>query len=154
MIALTVSGLAVLAGLVSSVPLPDGVIGHGGHGGYHQESYQPDLFHFTYGVHDDYHHTDFSESRSGDEAGNIQGEYSVALPDGRIQHVTYHADGGYGGTVMEVTYSGEAHHPEVAHVAHVAHPVAHAGHGVGHLGGVGIGHGGIGGHGHGFVGRF
>ena len=43
-------------------------------------------------------------SRSGDEAGNIKGEYSVALPDGRIQHVTYHADGGYGGTVMEVTY--------------------------------------------------
>ena len=94
------------------------------HGGYHEESYQPDPFHFTYGVHDDYHHTDFSESRcaviggrgyratilisdwsrSGDEGGNIKGEYTVALPDGRIQHVTYHADGGYGGTVMEVTY--------------------------------------------------
>merc|ERR1719500_365213 len=147
MIALTVSGLVVLAGLVSSVPLPDGVGGLIGHGGYHQESYQPDPFHFTYGVHDDYHHTDFSESRSGDEAGNIQGEYSVALPDGRIQHVTYHADGGYGGTAMEVTYSGEAHHPEVAHVAH-------GGHGVGLIGGgVGIGHGGLGGHG-GFVGRF
>ena len=77
----------------------------------------------------------------------------MALPDGRIQHVTYHADGGYGGTVMEVTYSGEAHHPEVVHA--VSHPVAHGGvgHGVGAIGGVGIGHGGIGGHG-GFVGRF
>ena len=75
--ALSVAGLSLLSGLVSSVPLPDGVGlvghgGHGGHGGYHQESYQPDPFHFTYGVHDDYHHTDFSESRSGDEGGNIK----------------------------------------------------------------------------------
>ena len=62
---------------------------------------------------------------SGDGAGNIEGEYTVALPDGRIQHVTYHADGGYGGTVMEVTYKGEAHHPE-----HLGPAVAsHGGHG-------------------------
>ena len=59
---------------------------------------------------------------SGDGAGNIEGEYTVALPDGRIQHVVYHADGGYGGTVMEVTYQGEAHHPE-----HLGGPVGHAG---------------------------
>ena len=45
-----------------------------------------------YGVHDDHYHTDFSEHRSGDTEGNIVGEYSVALPDGRVQHVKYTAD--------------------------------------------------------------
>merc|ERR1712111_34179 len=82
----------------------------GGHGGY--EDYSPQPFHFAYGVNDDYHHTDFSEQRSGDSAGNIEGECKVPRPAGRIQHVTYHADGGYGGTVMEVSYQGEAHYPE------------------------------------------
>ena len=40
--------------------------------------------------------------------------WQVALPDGRIQHVRYTADGNYGGTTMEVTYSGEARHPDPA----------------------------------------
>merc|ERR1739838_451940 len=114
----------------------------GGHGGGYDE--EPDPFHFQYGVHDDKYYTDFSEVRSGDEAGNIKGEYTVALPDGRIQHVIYHADGGYGGTIMEVKYDGEARHPDIVH---------HGGHGHGGIGG-GIGgginggaRGGIGGHG-------
>ena len=87
----------------------------GGHssGGYgHDEYEKPDPFHFEYGVHDDHYYTDFSEHRSGDEAGNIYGEYQVALPDGRIQYVKYEADGHYGGTIMEVHYEGEARHPE------------------------------------------
>jgi len=86
--------------------------GYAYQGGYDE---QPDPFYFHYGVHDDKYYTDFTEERSGDEAGNIKGEYTVALPDGRIQDVVYHADGNYGGTVMEVSYKGEAHHPEVGH---------------------------------------
>merc|ERR1719244_1552069 len=101
----------LLAVQVLGSPAPDGVVGHGGQG---------DSFHFEYGVHDDTYHTDFSEQRTGDETGSMKGEYTVALPDGRIQHVIYHADGGYGGTVMEVKYSGEAHHPEYhGHAGHV-----------------------------------
>ena len=94
---------------------------HGVHEGGHDGGYdeQPDPFHFEYGVHDDKYYTDFSEQRSGDEYGNIIGEYQVALPDGRIQHVTYTADGNYGGTVMEVSYTGEARHPE--HSGHLIH---------------------------------
>ena len=74
--------------------------GHGGghavhsgpvHGGSYNE--QPDPFKFEYGVHDDKYYTYFSEHRSGDEYGNIVGEYQVALPDGRIQYVKYTADG-------------------------------------------------------------
>ena len=98
-----------------------GLIGGGGGGHGHGQGYdeRPDPFHFQYGVHDDKYYTDFSEVRSGDEAGNIKGEYTVALPDGRIQHVIYHADGNYGGTIMEVKYDGEAKHPD--HHAHGGH---------------------------------
>ena len=129
-------------------------LGHGGghvvnsvpvHGGDYHE--QPDPFAFEYGVHDDKYYTDFSEHRSGDEYGNMVGEYQVALPDGRIQHVKYTADGNYGGTVMEVSYQGEARHPDIVH-----HSSGHGGH-VGVIGG-GIG-GGIesGVHGHGVSGH-
>merc|ERR1712106_154225 len=127
-------------------------LGHGGghvvhsvpvHGGDYHE--QPDPFVFEYGVHDDKYYTDFSEHRSGDEYGNMVGEYQVAFPDGRTQHVKYTADGNYGGPVMEVSYQGEARHPDIVH-----HSSGH-GHG-GHVGGIGGGigggiRGGIGGHG-------
>ena len=114
---------------ISSGPIVGGSVGivssgHGvSHGGYDEK---PDPFHFTYGVHDDQYYTDFSESRSGDAEGNIQGEYQVALPDGRIQYVTYTADN-YGGTVMNVEYKGEARHPEIVHapVVHDVTPVVH-----------------------------
>merc|ERR1712215_406918 len=93
----------------------------GGHGGDHYDE-RPDPFHFQYGVHDDKYYTDFSEVRSGDEAGNIKGEYQVHLPDGRVQHVVYLADGNYGGTVMDVKYDGEATHPEYhGHGGHGGH---------------------------------
>merc|ERR1719228_1321628 len=100
--------LCVIAGHVLSHPA---VVSAGGHGGEHYDE-KPDPFHFEYGVHDDKYYTDFSEVRSGDEAGNIKGEYHVHLPDGRVQHVVYIADGNYGGTVMEVNYDGKATHPE------------------------------------------
>ena len=52
---------------------------HGVHEGGHDGGYdeKPDPFHFEYGVHDDKYYTDFSEQRSGDEYGNIVGEYQV-----------------------------------------------------------------------------
>merc|ERR1711970_978482 len=122
----------------------------GGHGGGHGGDYheQPDPFKFEYGVHDDKYYTDFSEHRSGDEYGNIVGEYQVALPDGRIQYVKYTADGNYGGTVMDVSYKGEARHPDIVHHSGHAHGGV-VGHGVVGLGveGHGVGGHGVGGHG-------
>jgi len=119
---------------VSSGYLPVEHVSHDvGHssGGYGYDEYEkPDPFQFEYGVHDDHYHTDFSEHRSGDEAGNIYGEYQVALPDGRIQYVKYEADGHYGGTIMEVKYDGEARHPESYGGYHDSGYGYHAEHGV------------------------
>ena len=58
--------------VVHSTPVVHSSSGH--HDDYHE---QPDPFSFEYGVHDDHYHTDFSEHRSGDAAGNIVGEYQV-----------------------------------------------------------------------------
>merc|ERR1711874_563381 len=115
---------------------------------------------------DDYSGAAFNQAESNDGTGVVEGSYSVNLPDGRTQHVAYHAND-YDGYVADVTYEGVAsyantvahpvvhpvaHHAVVAHpVAHpavVAHPVAHAvahpavlGHGVALGHGHALGHG-------------
>ena len=82
----------------------------------------------------------FGQTESRD-AHATSGSYNVALPDGRIQTVTYRVDGD-SGYIADVQYSGEARydpapanptvvahvpvaHPAVHHAV-VAHPVAHA----------------------------
>merc|ERR1740128_1448726 len=66
---------------------------------------------YTYAVADDYSKANFQAAETSDGAGNAQGSYSVALPDGRTQHVSYNADG-YNGYVAEVTYEGTAVYPD------------------------------------------
>ncbi|XP_037068920.1 adhesive plaque matrix protein-like [Pollicipes pollicipes] len=65
---------------------------------------------FDYAVNDHYTGTNFAQKEESD-GHNTQGYYSVALPDGRVQHVKYVADH-YGGYNAEVTYEGEATFPE------------------------------------------
>merc|ERR1712227_1072243 len=48
---------------------------------------------FTYAVADDYSKSSFNAEESSDGASNVAGSYSVALPDGRIQHVKYTSNG-------------------------------------------------------------
>merc|ERR1711936_676543 len=88
---------------------------------YHAEPDVVSPYTYTYAVADDYSKANFQASESSDGAGNAEGSYSVALPDGRIQHVNYHANG-YDGYVADVTYDGQAQYPEAV----VAHPVVHA----------------------------
>ena len=72
----------------------------------------PKPFAFEYGVADDYSGAKFNAAETTD-GKTLSGSYSVNLPDGRIQTVTYTADPyGYGGYVADVAYSGEPHYPE------------------------------------------
>ncbi|MCL4163453.1 UNVERIFIED_CONTAM: hypothetical protein GTU68_039900, partial [Idotea baltica] len=64
---------------------------------------------FSYGVKDDYSGPDFNQDENSD--GNlVQGSYSVQLPDGRRQIVTYEADHDRG-YIANVQYEGEAQYP-------------------------------------------
>merc|ERR1712061_114966 len=96
--------------------------------GYAEPAYpdEPSPYTYTYGVADDYSKATFNAAETGDGAGNAEGSYSVALPDGRIQHVSYKADG-YEGYVADVTYEGTAVYPEAPVVKAVAPVAAYAG---------------------------
>merc|ERR1712002_365163 len=80
---------------------------------------------YNYAVADDYSNSNFNAAESSDGTGNAEGSYSVALPDGRIQHVNYHTDP-VNGYVADVTYDGTASYPEAVPVRAVAGPAYHA----------------------------
>merc|ERR1711981_439278 len=52
----------------------------------------PEPYTYTYGVADDYSKANFNAAETSDANGVAGGSYSVSLPDGRIQTVTYTAD--------------------------------------------------------------
>merc|ERR1711935_818008 len=105
----------------------------------YQDLSEPPAYAYEYGVNDGYSGANFQQQETRD-GYTTSGSYTVALPDGRVQTVTYH-DGG-DGMVQEVTYTGEAvyaeapgyaapvvhHAPAVHHAAPVVHhaaPVVH-----------------------------
>jgi len=117
--------VAVGHGVVGHGVVGHGVVGHGvvGHGVVGAEVYPDEISPYTYqyNVADDYSGSNFQAGESDDGASNREGSYSVALPDGRIQHVNYHTND-VDGYIAEVTYEGTAAYPEVvAGVAGVGH---------------------------------
>merc|ERR1711936_53456 len=88
---------------------------------------EPSPYTYTYAVADDYSKANFQQSESNDGTGAVTGSYSVNLPDGRIQTVTYNAND-ITGNIAEVTYSGEPVHPVAHPVVHNAPILAHAVH--------------------------
>ncbi|XP_040566487.1 cuticle protein 7-like [Lepeophtheirus salmonis] len=70
----------------------------------------PKPYAFQYGVNDEYSGANFKASETAD--GNIvSGSYTVALPDGRIQTVSYTVDE-YSGYVADVKYEGTPVYPK------------------------------------------
>jgi hypothetical protein len=65
---------------------------------------------YQYGVQDDLYGTSFRAAEQSDGRGSVEGSYSVLLPDGRTQIVTYTADD-LNGYVAEVRYEGVASYP-------------------------------------------
>merc|ERR1712066_1012119 len=92
--------LTALAATASAAPQifrGHGVVGHAvAHPVAHAvaEVYPDEISPYTYNyaVADDYSNSNFNAAESSDGAGNAEGSYSVALPDGRVQHVNYHSD--------------------------------------------------------------
>ncbi|XP_076059592.1 uncharacterized protein LOC143036229 [Oratosquilla oratoria] len=77
----------------------------------------PPRYDFNYAVKD-YSNNDFGHQENRD-GYNTNGGYSVLLPDGRLQRVTYTVNGDEG-YIAEVTYEGEAQYP--AHQPAPYHP--------------------------------
>ena len=71
----------------------------------------PAAYNYAYAVADDYSGSTFGATETRDGYAT-SGSYNVALPDGRIQTVTYHVDDAYGGYVADVSYSGEPVYPK------------------------------------------
>ena len=90
---------------------------------------EPSPYTYTYAVADDYSKANFQQSESNDGTGVVSGSYSVNLPDGRIQTVTYNANDATG-NIAEVTYSGEAQYPPAPAGGYVAAAPVHAVHAV------------------------
>ena len=74
------------------------------------EKLAPQPFSYEYGVADDYSKANFKKAEAQDAYGNVQGSFTIALPDGRIQTTTYTATHETG-FIAEVTYSGTAAYP-------------------------------------------
>ena len=100
---------------------------------YKEPKYEnhPPAYEYSYTVQDDYAGVNFGQNEKRD--GYVtSGQYHVALPDCRIQTVTYTVDA-YAGYIADVSYEGHAapyHAPKPIHKPapyHPPAPVYHAG---------------------------
>ena len=77
---------------------------------YKEPAYEPKPYSYAYAVKDDYSGANFNAEETAD-GKVVSGSYTVALPDGRIQTVTYTADH-YNGYVADVKYEGTPVYPK------------------------------------------
>lgn len=91
---------------------------------YKEEKLPPQPFQYQYGVKDDYSGANFEKAETQDSYGNLEGSYRVALPDGRVQIVTYKADQ-ENGFIADVSYEGVPQYPPEPAGGYGAKPVPH-----------------------------
>merc|ERR1712223_355263 len=107
---------ALLAAAIAA-PAPD----HPAPAAYAPGPILPPVYAYQYGVNDGYSGAVFSQQESRDNY-EAAGSYSVKLPDGRVQTVTYLVNGPDGGYVADVKYEGEASYAPVAAPAYKPAP--------------------------------
>merc|ERR1712051_1015747 len=73
----------------------------------------PPVYNYNYAVKDDYSGSIFTAAEERDNY-NAAGSYSVNLPDGRVQIVSYSVSGPDGGYIADVKYEGVASYAPVA----------------------------------------
>merc|ERR1711971_1461597 len=81
----------------------------------------PPVYNYNYAVKDDYSGSIFTAAEERDNY-NAAGSYSVNLPDGRVQIVSYSVSGPDGGYVADVKYEGVASYAPVAAKPYVPAP--------------------------------
>merc|ERR1712088_548377 len=81
----------------------------------------PPVYNYNYAVKDDYSGSIFTAAEERDNY-NAAGSYSVNLPDGRIQIVSYSVSGPDGGYIADVKYEGVASYAPVAAKPYVPAP--------------------------------
>ena len=125
---------AAFAALVAvAVAIPAGPPAYGAPAPYHAPAphhapahydESPKPYAFQYGVADTYSGAQFNAQETADGKA-VTGSYQVALPDGRIQTVTYTADH-YNGYVADVKYEGTPVYPEAKPYHPAPAPAYHA----------------------------
>ena len=88
-------------------------------GSYNSPKAEVFPFSYNYAVNDDYSGSAFTASESNDAIGARSGSYSVSLPDGGTQTVTYSTDD-VNEYVADVSYEGAPAYPQTTAV--VAQP--------------------------------
>ncbi|CAL4118972.1 unnamed protein product [Meganyctiphanes norvegica] len=76
---------------------------------YKEDPVSPPKYSYNYGVADGYSGANYGHGESRD-GYKTEGSYTVDLPDGRTQIVTYVDNGD--GFIADVTYKGEAVYPD------------------------------------------
>merc|ERR1739838_133355 len=84
---------------------------------------EPKPYEFSYGVEDKGYGPNFQASEKSD-GKNVNGDYTVHLPDGRIQKVTYTADH-HNGFHANVEYKGKAQYPTEVGPPFIVKPQKH-----------------------------
>ncbi|XP_069157248.1 pro-resilin [Procambarus clarkii] len=87
---------------------------------FSSEETGPAQYNFNWAVNDAPSANDFGHQETRDN-DNTQGSYSVQLPDGRLQTVTYYVNGD-SGYIADVQYKGEARYPDSDEVRSYAPP--------------------------------
>ena len=104
---LRIAAFAALVAVAVAAPAGPPAPGYGHPAPVYEDA--PPVYNYAYAAKDDYSGVNFSQTEARDGYAT-SGSYTVALPDGRIQTVTYKVDDAYGGYIADVQYTGEAHY--------------------------------------------